>query len=143
MNHLIQTPKRLVTQSVGTSCTRRGIALVTAVVAVTVCSVMLFYLLKGSLDTQRQMRSHRHEVQADWLATAGIDRAIATLRQSRNYTGETWQVPADELGDAAEVVIKVEPAAESNGRQITVRADYPAGTPHRARKIRETTVQIP
>jgi hypothetical protein len=124
------------TRSVGTRGTRRGAALITAVVALTVCSVMLFYLLKGTLDTHRQMRTHRQEVQADWLAAAGVDRAIASLRQSSDYTGETWKIPADQLRDAAEVTIKVEPAAESNGRQITVQADYPAGEIYRSRKTR-------
>lgn len=133
----LSVAKGIPTQSMGTSA-RRGAALVMAVVALTVCSVLLFYLLKGTLDTQRQMLTHRHEVQADWLATAAIDRARATLRQSSNYTGETWQIPADQLGDtaAAEVIIKVEPAAESNSRQITVQADYPAGEIHRSRKTK-------
>jgi hypothetical protein len=152
MHNILQTSQQFATRSVaegiptrsvGTSSERRGAALVMAVVALTVCSVMLFYLLKGALDTQRQMRTHRQEVQADWLAAAGIDRALATLRRSPDYTGETWQIPADQLGDAAEVVIKVEPAAESNSRQITVQADYPGGTIHRTRKTRETTIQIP
>jgi hypothetical protein len=145
MNKRIQIPQQFATRSVaagiptrcvGTRGARRGAALITAVVALTVCSVMMFYLLKGTLDTHRQMRTHRQEVQADWLATAGVDRAIATLRQSSNYSGETWKISADELGDAAEVIIKVEPAAESNGRQITVQADYPAEEIHRSRKTK-------
>ncbi|MCC7084820.1 MAG: hypothetical protein IT427_07425 [Pirellulales bacterium] len=117
---------------------RRGIAIVAAIVALTVASVMLFYLLKGTIETQRQMRSHRQEVQADWLAAAGIDRAIAQLRQSANYAGETWRIPPEQIGDTAtaEVIIKVEPAADSSDKQISVQADYPVDTPFRARKTR-------
>jgi type II secretory pathway component PulK len=124
---------------------RRGAVLVAVIVALAVGSAVLFYVMKAAVDEQRQLRSHRQEVQADWLAKAGIDRAIAQLRQSAEYAGETWQVPPEQLDgiSPAEVAIKVEPAAETDTRQITVQADYPADTPLRSRKTQQTIVQLP
>jgi type II secretory pathway component PulK len=127
------------------STQRCGAVLVAVIVVLAVASTILFYMMKAAIDQHRQLRSHRHEVQADWLARAGIDRAVAQLRQSADYTGETWHVPADQLDgiSAAEVEIKIEPAAETESRQITARADYPAGTLHRSRKTQQTIVQLP
>jgi hypothetical protein len=124
---------------------RHGSALVAAVVAFAVVSTVLFSVLKGTIDQQRQMRAHRLEVQSDWLAAAGVDRAIARLQQSANYNGEIWEVPADQLGDTApaRVTINVEPAAKSSQRQISVQADYPADTAYRSRKSRTATIQLP
>lgn len=117
---------------------RRGTAMIFAVVAVAVAATMMFYLLKNTLDQQRQMLTHRLDIQADALAAAGIDRAVAQLNAAPDYTGETWNIPAAELNgaDPAEVIIKVAATDEPSARQITVQADYPADTPHRSRKTR-------
>jgi type II secretory pathway component PulK len=119
---------------------RQGVALVAAVVAFALAATILFYLLKTTLDQQRQMLLHRQEVQADWLAAAGIDRAIAQLKEFPDYTGETWRIPAEQLNNTtpAEVVIKVKTSDLVNQRKITVQADYPADTIHRSRKTRST-----
>jgi type II secretory pathway component PulK len=124
---------------------RRGSALVAAIVALSVAAVVLFNVLKATLDQHRQMRTHRQTVQADWLATAGIDRAIAQLQKSADYTGETWRIAAEELSDtaAAEVSIRVADADESNQRKISVQADYAADNIHRSRKTKQTVVRVP
>jgi type II secretory pathway component PulK len=124
---------------------RRGSALVAAIVALSVAAVVLFNVLKATLDQHRQMRTHRQAVQTDWLATAGIDRAIAQLQKSADYRGETWRISAEELSDtaAAEVSIRVENAGESNQRKISVQADYAADNIHRSRKTKQTVVRVP
>jgi type II secretory pathway component PulK len=124
---------------------RRGVVVVAAVVAFAIAATFLFYLLKNTLDQQRQMLTHRQEIQADWLAAAGIDRALAKLKQSPDYNGETWRVPADELSDtaAAEVVIQIEDSNLFNQRKITAQANYPLDTPHRARKTLAKTITLP
>lgn len=118
---------------------------VAAVVAFAIAATFLFYLMKNTLDQQRQMLTHRQEIQADWLAAAGIDRALAKLKQSPDYNGETWRVPADELSDtaAAEVVIQIEDSNLFNQRKITAQANYPLDTPHRARKTHAKTIILP
>ncbi len=97
-------------------------------------------------DDKRSTAERR--LQAEWLAEAGVDRALAKLSYDPDYKGETWEIPVDELGlpavkdtekgPAAVVKIEVEPAkGQDGGRILRVRADYPPDPPRRVRVSRE------
>ena len=76
---------------------------------------------------------------------AGIDRAVAQLRKSDSYRGETWHVPADELVglEAAEVQIRVEPVAEKPDElHLTVEARDPSDPIHCVKQTREATIHL-
>lgn len=125
---------------------RRGIALVPAMV----CLLLVGLLLTASLRMARTQRGAASEaekrVQAEWLAESGMSRAVARLAADRKYAGETWKVPGKALGNesGATVEIGIEPVPEKSAeRRIRVQASYPAGEASgRARQSRTLTVTL-
>lgn len=61
--------------------------------------------------------------QADWLMHAGFSRAAAKLVVDADYSGETWLVTANQLGQslAAEVLIEKVDADETTAIRCRVR----------------------
>jgi Tfp pilus assembly protein PilX len=124
---------------------RRGAVLALALVVFLLCTAILCTLLQGVVNHERQVRDHRQIDQAAWLADAGINRAVAQLRQTDTYRGETWSVSADDLGGAAggKVTIEVEASDQQPGAMhLTVQADFPDDAVHRIRQSRETTIHL-
>ena len=84
-------------------------------------------------------------LQAEWLAESGLERAAVRLAEAPDYRGETWQVPAADLGGpwSGTVTIAVEPvAAQPARRTVRVQADYPDGVEPRARRRKHATVEL-
>jgi hypothetical protein len=89
------------------------------------------------------MQEWRH--QAEWLAESGIERAAARLADSGDYTGETWEVSPEQLGQGTTGVVTIEVErvdVQPNLRQVRVRADYLRDGVRSARQSKETEVQI-
>ncbi len=125
---------------------RRAIALF----AVMICLVMVFLLTAGWIRSaavgRQQILSAERRLQAEWLAAAGLRRAVAQLAVDRNYHGETWAVAAAHLGaaDAATVEIHVEPVEKQSERQkVIVTANYPTDLPNRTRVVKELLLDNP
>jgi hypothetical protein len=124
---------------------RSGAVLVAAVIALLTAAVILFGVLKAAVNHYRQIRTNRYAVQAHALANAGIDRALAQLRQSDKYQGEVWKLASEDLDNTApgEVKIQIETATNDPDRlHVKVQADYPSDTEQRARKSRETIIHL-
>lgn len=122
-----------------TRCPRHGIALVAVLICLTVVLSLMAAWLRTIVLERSAAREQQARVQAVWLAESALDRAAARLTANPAYTGETWQVPADELGghDDGEVVIRVAAVAGQPARRtIHVQADYPvvASRRHRSTK---------
>jgi type II secretory pathway component PulK len=90
-------------------------------VAALVC-LLVMTLICGSLlrtiQTQRALvRSEERRLQADWLAESGLERAYARLANDPAYRGETWTLPADQIGgtDAGSVTIGFAARPERGG----------------------------
>ena len=103
---------------------RSAAALAIALVVLMVAAAMAMGLTRLLVARHHVQAAHQRHLQAVELARAGIDRAVARLSRSEDYTGETWSVSADELrGDAATVVIEVSRLDESRAQhRITARA---------------------
>jgi Tfp pilus assembly protein PilV len=124
---------------------RRGVALIYAMIALLLASVIGAALLRTSLTQRQQARREQNRLQSDWLVESGVERAVATLVSDNKYEGETWNIDATELGGSrvGQVVIKVAAVkAEPNRRQITVTADFPAGTQQRSRSGKTIEVDL-
>jgi hypothetical protein len=102
-------------------------------------------LLKLSLAERDVVRAQEHRLQSEWLAQAGVDRALARLVASPTYAGEQWKIKAADLGlgtssdhdPAAVVAIAIEKAdGSAETRLIKVQADFPPDSP---RRVRHTT----
>ena len=76
-------------------------------------------LLKVALARRAEVGAEERGLQADWLAESGLERASARLSAAGDYSGETWQIPAEELGGRASgtVAIRVEPVADHPERR--------------------------
>jgi hypothetical protein len=134
---------------------RRGLTAVAVLVCLIVITLVSGALLKVGIAHRDQVRSQEHRLQAEWLAQSGIDRALARLAAKPDYTGETWELAAADLGLPAEtnpssapvavVVIQVVRAPNASGREtrlVKVHADYPPDLPRRARHSLQILVEL-
>lgn len=122
----------------------RGAVSVWAIVCLVLVTALSASLAKLAIAGSRRMVQERRRVQADWLVEAGWSLARAQLNQNPAYTGETWEIPAAELGgaDAGRVRIEVSaPAADAAEGQHTLHvvAEYPAASDHKVRVTRDGT----
>ncbi len=124
---------------------RRGLTSVAALIALMIIALVCAAILKVGLARRSDVMAAERRLQADWLVESALDRASARLARSPDYPGETWEIPAEAFGGrgAASVTIRVEPVADAPGRRrVAVRADYPSGSSLRARRARETIMDI-
>jgi type II secretory pathway component PulK len=100
-------------------------------------------LSAAAINRHRQLVRQEQELQASWLAESAAQRAAARLQMDSEYTGETWSLPAGELGGrgAGQAVITV--AAEDAGRRrVTIEAFYPDDPIERTRVVKERFVPV-
>ena len=124
---------------------RRGLVSVAVLVALFVIGLICAGLLKVAFARRVEVAMEERRLQAGWLAESGVDRALARLNTSGDYTGETWELPAEDLGGrgAATVAIQVEKVADHpDRRKVRVQADYPSGSNLRSRQSREIIVAV-
>jgi Tfp pilus assembly protein PilX len=128
----------------------RGLTVVVVLVCLIIITLVSGSVLKIGLAQRELARAQERRLQAEWLAESGAQRALARLSADSTYTGETWSVSAQDLGQseqasesAATVAIAVERVAADPGRrQVLVRADYPRDPPRRARHTREFMIDL-
>lgn len=123
---------------------RRGAVSVWAIVCLVLVAALSASLAKLAIAGSRRMIQERRRVQADWLVQSGWSLALSQLRKDPAYTGETWEIPAADLGgaDPGWVGIKVTgPAADApDGKhQLQVVAEFPARSDHKVRVTRNGT----
>jgi len=125
---------------------RRGLTVVAVLVCLILITMVSGAVLKVGLARREQLRSRERRLQAEWLAEAGCQRALARLAIDPSYAGETWEVPARDLDSADPALIAIVVEREPGGpnrRTVRVQADYPRDPPRRARCTRALTVTTP
>jgi type II secretory pathway component PulK len=117
---------------------RRGAALVMAMVALLVVSLVAGALVRSLLTAYRQSHRYADQLQAQWLAEAGLARAAAKLSADASYQGEVWHAslaPGEENeAESGQVTITVEPAT----KKVTVESIYPIAETRRVLVHRES-----
>ena len=125
--------KRLVVRNASShQSPRRGAIIVFAILSLLVVSMLGAALLRNVSLSRQQLQREVLHTQAVWLADSGAARAVSQWRASRDYTGETWTVPAEQLsaGRTASVLIAVSPKPDHPERTIiAATAEYPRGSP--------------
>ncbi len=124
---------------------RRGLLAIAVMVCLIVLALIAAAILRTGRAQRDEVRIQERRLQAEWLAEAGLWRALARLDAEPGYTGETWQIDAKALDapDAATVAIAIErPPGDPKARTIRVRADYPRDPPRRARCSRQLTTSL-
>lgn len=124
---------------------RRGLTSVVALIALVIIALVCAAILKVGLSRRVDLAGTERRLQADWLAESALDRASSRLALAPDYGGETWTIPAEDLGGRgpASVVIRVEPVADRpDRRRVVVQAEYPSGATLRARRGKEIVMQL-
>jgi hypothetical protein len=138
---------------------RRGMTVVAVLACLIVLTLLGAALLKLGLARRQFDRDFERRLQADWLVESGVDRALARLASERDYTGETRQLSAADLGlpetggaaqglketrsPAAVITIAVDRPKELAGRcRIRVQADYSTAGAHRCRSSQELLIDL-
>ena len=122
---------------------RRGSTLIFAFVALLIVSMLGASLIRTVTLSRQQLQRETLRTQAVLLADSGAARAIARLKTSSDYTGETWLVPTEQLtaGRTASVLIIVAPdAAHPEQALIAATAEYPQGSPTAIRVTKRMTI---
>jgi hypothetical protein len=115
---------------------RPGAIVVIALVCLVIFTAVVASLGRTWVARRNLRKGDERRSQAEWLARAGLERAWLKLAQSPDFTGETWEIPAELLGsnDPGIVVISVEKiATKSNHRLVRVVAEYPREESRRSR----------
>ena len=124
---------------------RPGVVTVAVLIGLVLVALIGGALLRTGLVQRRQIQMEERRLQAEWLAESGLERAAARLAGAPAYCGETWEVPAADLGGpwAGLVLIAVEPVeAQPTRRTVRVQADYPKGIEPRARQRKQAVVEL-
>ena len=124
---------------------RRASVLLVILVCFVVASAMFLMLARQALAERRAAEVQLWAAQARWIAEAAVERAAARLGGDAKYAGETWKIPAAEIGgkEAALARIHVEPVAgRPDRRLLRIEADYPDDPVHRARSTKQITIDL-
>lgn len=97
---------------------RRGGALIIALVLLTVASLLGVVVVRSVIAHARQLQRTPWRLQAEALVEAGLNRAAVQLATAPNYAGETWLIPAADLGDR--FAARVEIRGDAAGLTVTV-----------------------
>ncbi len=118
---------------------RRGGIIVISMVCLMLASFLIVHLAKLTFANRAQQRKELQIEQAAWLAEAGVSRAAFQLRTDPSYTGETWNIDANELGGFHSGQVTITVSAEDRS-QVTVTAMYPTGSATSVRRSKTITV---
>jgi len=102
--------------------------------ALTISLVQIVVLQRG------QVERDEWQLQAEWLAESGVDRAAAQVDANATYNGEEWlPQPPGATAPLGRVWIAIDRADDVGELRVTVVADVPHDAEERAR-VRKTTV---
>lgn len=108
---------------------RSGVLLVVALCAIGIISVVMISIVQATVMQRQLLQSEGLRLQADWLLHSAVQRASAQLNAKSDYTGEVWEVSADDWQQthAARVEIKLLSKEDTRPRQVSVRVESPPG----------------
>jgi type II secretory pathway component PulK len=109
-----------------------GSILVCVLICLVIVSGIATSMLKSALQARQLVRQERQLTQTQFLLEAGIQRAVAQLRENPNYQGETWRLAAEAIPGhkSAQVEIKVTTASnEGSATSVQVVAQLGADAP--------------
>ena len=124
---------------------RRGLTAVAVLVCLIIITMVSGAILKVSFTHRKELRSQEQRLQAEWLAEAGIQRGIARSTADLAYNGESWEIPARELGspDSALVTIATRrTTGDTQHVEVRAQADYPLDPMRRARVTRFRIINL-
>jgi Tfp pilus assembly protein PilV len=125
---------------------RRGMVLIVLLVCLAVAAALILSAGRIALVSHQATQTAQWKTQSRWLVESGMERAAAKLAADPAYAGETWNIPAAELGteDNGVVRIEVKPVdGQPSRRAVRIEADFPDDPVHRTRQEKEIVIEIP
>lgn len=125
---------------------RRGVLILAVLAGLALAASLLAVWLKLLALERQEVRGQQVRMQAEYLAAAALSRAETRLATDPDYTGETWQVPADVLltSTAAEVTIAVQsPDDDPRARRIEVSAHLAGAGPAQTVRSQHRQITLP
>ena len=118
--------------SAGDVSPRSGVALVITLAILSMISLFMATITAQILSNRRTVEHRGQQLQAAWLARAGIERACGRLLSDpAKYTGESI-----ELMPNSQLRIEIQPDPKSKDTfLITSEAFYPADNPHGVKRL--------
>jgi len=126
------------------SVARCGVSALFVLICLSFATVVATLLMQAGVAERTYISRLALTRQAEWLAEAGVDRAIVQIARSSRYIGETWPISAARLGDGRTAVVHIEvklDASDPKLRSIHVTADLQqmgATTVEAAKEVRVT-----
>jgi len=124
---------------------RRGAILVAMMVCIVLISLILGALLKLSVAHRRQGLREQERIQARWLAESGVERAANRLSADSDYAGETWEIAAENLGNAGPARVEIQVKTDEgrpDQRVVTAVAVFPADRARFAKRTKQLVIQL-
>ena len=123
---------------------RNGVTVIVVLALLAVATTLFGVWARAAIRQERQLRQREYQVQSYRLAGAGIGRAIARLAEDPDYTGETWNISAEDLAGrhAARVRITTDPSASGESALVRVTAEHPADAVYLVRHTVEANVPL-
>ena len=124
---------------------RRGAILIVAMVCLVLLSSLGLSAVKTAVRWHRQMLAEEALQQATLLVEAGRQRAAHQLSANNEYTGESWNISAADLGGTAAASVRIDvkkPNGNTDRHDVTVRAVYPVGATRHATRTRQYSIAI-
>jgi hypothetical protein len=106
---------------------RSGLMVVAALTCLLIVTVIVVNMLQSAIRMRRQLHAQRDLRQTELLLTAGAERAANHLNREPDFSGDTWELPADEIigREAGRVTTHVTRSDAATTWQIHVAAEYP------------------
>jgi hypothetical protein len=125
---------------------QRGVVLILILACLAIAAVLLTIGVKLAVTNHRLTQTLGWKVQARWLAESALQRAAAKLAADAEYTGETWKIPAQDLGGQYSGIVKIEikPVPDqTKQRQLKVEAIFPDDPFDRVQFSKQLTLELP
>jgi hypothetical protein len=122
----------------------RGSALIIALICLVLASALTVSLVQIVILQRGQVERDEWQLQAEWLAESGVDRAAAQLAADATYDGEEWlPQPPGAPAPLGRVKIAIDRSTGADESRVTVVADVPHDTEERARVRKTTAIRTP
>mgnify|MGYP001236445992 CR=1 FL=1 len=124
---------------------RRGMVLIVLLVLFAISMTLFGLWAQSAVREHQRMTMYAYRMQSVRLAESGLARAVARIAADPQYDGETWMIPAADLGGkhAAEVRIRITPATDAARLHVEAVAEYPAGAVRRAQVTQHRDIPNP
>lgn len=131
---------------------RRGSVFPIFLISLVLVSATAAVLVRTTLAQRSLVRAEDRRIQADWLVHSAAARAAVKLHADSTYSGETWQLSAEQSGlsHPAAIEIVVSAVDEKAGRpdlgteqhrQVDLTVNYPSQGEQKVRLSRRVFVK--